>query len=140
MTSAEASAASMARLTAMNDTQMTLCDEDCQAAQAMGNLIVILVIVAISMFFCLLNVWLVWKGHMPFCCCCSCSMGGLFPLKSRQPDEIARKKGKKAHTKKDQEEDEEDPDPEANLPCTRDCSSISLPRISLLARRSEITG
>jgi hypothetical protein len=42
-------------------------------------------------------------------------MGGLFPLKSRQPDEIARKKGKKAHTKKDQEEDEEDPDPEANL-------------------------
>jgi hypothetical protein len=63
--------------------QDAMCDDECQREQEMTRIIIILSVVAISMLFCCINVGLVWKGYSPFCCCCSCTFGGLFPLKSR---------------------------------------------------------
>jgi len=106
MTPAEEAAASAARLAEVSAAlQLAICDQDCQDAAAMTNLIIILSIVGICLLFCLLNMWLVWKGKMPFCCCCSCSMGGLFPLKSR----LAH------YNKKKEVEETEEEDTEAKL-------------------------
>jgi hypothetical protein len=79
---------------------LAVCDEECQAASAMTSLIVIISIIAICTFFCILNIWLVWIGKTPFCCCCSCTMGGLFPLKSRVNHY------KKTRNKDDREDDD----------------------------------
>jgi hypothetical protein len=90
-----------ARLNQLSDAmQLAVCDEECQAANAMTSLIVIISIVAICTFFCIINIWLIWIGKTPFCCCCSCTFGGLFPLKSRVNHY------KKTRNKDDREDDD----------------------------------
>jgi hypothetical protein len=76
--------ASVDRLAELSQAlQDAMCDDACQSAQAMTQLMIILIVVGISLLFCFINVWLVWKGYSPFCCCCNCTFGGLFPLKGR---------------------------------------------------------
>ena len=112
MTPAEEQAeASITRLAALSETmQLAACDEECQAANAMTQLIIIIAIIAICLFFCLLNIWLIWIGKVPFCCCCNCPMGGLFPLASR-----VKHSKNKIHKNSEKKGAEDDNDVEVGL-------------------------